>query len=148
MKKSFFVLFLAMVMLFAGCGEEPVVESELPNGNSPITMEPATPLPQTSPTVEQTSLEPLKNTNIQVLTPKAADIEFAVYSEEIFCIYSGYYSEESCKYGYMRADGTEITQYMYDYAYPFNEGLACVRLDGKYGFIDRDGNTALPFIYD
>ena len=41
---------------------------------------------------------------------------------------------------------------MYDYAGDFNEGLACVGIgeedDMKYGYIDRRGNTVIPFIYD
>ena len=30
----------------------------------------------------------------------------------------------------------------------FSEGLASVKKDGKYGFIDTSGNTKIPFIYD
>nr|MDE6640032.1 WG repeat-containing protein [Acetatifactor sp.] len=37
---------------------------------------------------------------------------------------------------------------IYEQAAPFSEGLACVYLDGKYGFIGKDGETELPFIYD
>ena len=37
---------------------------------------------------------------------------------------------------------------MYEEAMPFSEGLACARLDGKYGYIGKDGETVLPFIYD
>ena len=85
--------------------------------------------------------EPKKNTNLRILTPQAENIDFALYSEGIFIICCGYY-------GFMRSDGTEITEYIYDYAYPFSEGLACVRIDGKYGFIDTSGAVALPLIYD
>lgn len=78
-----------------------------------------------------------------VTTPSfTKNIEFAFDSEGIYCIYNGE------KYGYMTNDGTEITEYIYDYATPFSEGLACVLKDGKYGFINKEGEIALPFIYD
>lgn len=78
-----------------------------------------------------------------VARPSSTDtIEFAFDSEGIYCIYNGE------KYGYMTNGGTEITEYIYDYATPFSEGLACVVKDGKYGFIDKEGATVLPFIYD
>ena len=79
----------------------------------------------------------------QIFTPVfAEDIDFALFSEGVFCIFG------DGKYGFMNEAGVEITSYIYDYAYPFSEGLACVYRDEKYGFIDKDGNEALPAIYD
>ena len=78
-----------------------------------------------------------------LITPKSTKtIEFAIESEDIFCIYDG------DNYGYIKMDDQEITGYIYEMAYPFSEGLACVRLEGKYGYIDDKGETVLPFIYD
>lgn len=78
-----------------------------------------------------------------LLTPAlTGNIEFAIDSEDIFCIYDGE------KYGYLKKDGTEITDYIYDMAFPFSEGLACVMKDGKYGFIDDNGEEVLPCIYE
>lgn len=71
-----------------------------------------------------------------------SNIDFAIESEDIFCIYNGE------KYGYMKESGEEITDYIYESAFPFTEGLACVILDGKYGVIDTDGKEVIPFIYD
>ena len=34
------------------------------------------------------------------------------------------------------------------YVYGFSEGLAKVELDGKWGYIDKDGNEVLPLKYD
>lgn len=36
----------------------------------------------------------------------------------------------------------------YDTAWTFAEGLASVKLDGKYGFIDFTGNEVIPLKYD
>jgi hypothetical protein len=36
----------------------------------------------------------------------------------------------------------------YDWASEFHEGRAKVELNGKYGFIDSDGNKVAPLIYD
>lgn len=78
-----------------------------------------------------------------LLTPTlTSNIEFALKSEEIFCIYDGQ------KYGFMKQTGEEITDYIYDMAYPFSEGFACVMMNGKYGFIDTDGQEVIPFIYE
>lgn len=45
-----------------------------------------------------------------------------------------------------------VIPYMYDFAWDFNEGLACVGIgekgDMKYGYIDRRGNIVIPLIYD
>jgi len=37
----------------------------------------------------------------------------------------------------------KVTKFMlkYDYAYNFSEGLARVKLNGKYGYIDKQGNS-------
>jgi hypothetical protein len=36
----------------------------------------------------------------------------------------------------------------YDFASPFSEGLARVELNGKYGFVDREGKEIIPVKYD
>ena len=78
-----------------------------------------------------------------LITPTLTkQIDFAIESEDIFCIYNGE------KYGYMTQSGQEITDYIYDVAFPFSEGLACVNRNGKYGFIDTDGNETIPLIYE
>ena len=76
------------------------------------------------------------------ISPKGEEIEWAIYSEGVYCYGNG----SLC--GYLSEDGEEITPCIYSEAAPFSEGLACVRLDGKYGYIGKDGETVLPFIYD
>ena len=44
-------------------------------------------------------------------------------------------------------NGREVIPLRYDFAYPFSEGLAGVRLNGRYGFIDKAGNEIIPFKY-
>ena len=36
----------------------------------------------------------------------------------------------------------------YDYTGDFREGLAAVKLNGKYGFINKSGNVVIPLKYD
>ena len=74
--------------------------------------------------------------------PKEAQADMVMYSEDCYCIYNG------SRYGFLSADGEEITPFLYDQAAPFSEGLACVSHHGKYGFIGRDGRTKIPFLYD
>lgn len=77
-----------------------------------------------------------------LITPASiSNIELALYSEDIFCIYDGEY------YGYIDRTGNEITGFVYDMAYPFSEGLACAMIDGIYGFVDVNGEVAIPFNY-
>lgn len=95
------------------------------------------------PVAEETTRETEETPYPLLLTPKGTkNIEFAIESEDIFCIYNGE------KYGYLKKNGEEITEYIYDAAYPFSEGLACVMINGKYGFINEKGEEALPLIYE
>ncbi len=43
---------------------------------------------------------------------------------------------------------TEVIPCQYDNARSFSEGLAAVEKDGRWGFIDKEGNEVIPFIYD
>ena len=55
------------------------------------------------------------------------------------------------KYGYRdKNTGKMVVPCKYDFAYSFYYGveLACVRLNGKYGFIDKTGKEAIPLQYD
>lgn len=36
----------------------------------------------------------------------------------------------------------------FDYVYDFEEGLALVVKDGKYGFVNKKGDIVIPLIYD
>ena len=43
------------------------------------------------------------------------------------------------KYGFINEEGKEITPLKYDYANSFEKGGGVVKLDGKIGFINRNG---------
>ena len=76
-------------------------------------------------------------------------VDYVIDSEGIYCIYvDDVHVGEGDRYGFLTDTGEEITPFVYEEASPFNEGLACVCMDGKYGFIDKSGSTALEFIYD
>jgi len=41
-----------------------------------------------------------------------------------------------------------ITKFIYDNATKFHDGLACVFIDSKYGYINKKGEIVVPIIYD
>ncbi|MBE6214654.1 MAG: WG repeat-containing protein [Bacteroidales bacterium] len=50
------------------------------------------------------------------------------------------------KYGFVQ-NGNVVIPYIYEYASDFNDGLAVVCKSSKFGFIDRTGQTVIPFEY-
>ena len=44
-------------------------------------------------------------------------------------------------------ESKEIIPLQYDDAYSFSEGLAAVKKDELWGYIDKNGNEILPFKY-
>ena len=53
------------------------------------------------------------------------------------------------KYGYVDSKtGKEVIPFKYDYAEPFSEGMAKVKLNYKYGYIDITGKEVIPCKYD
>lgn len=51
------------------------------------------------------------------------------------------------KCGFVNETGKEIIKPIYEDAKDFSEGLAPVKLDGKWGFIDKAGQVVIPFQY-
>ncbi len=57
--------------------------------------------------------------------------------------------ENQGKYGYRdKATGKEIIPCIYDAGFNFFDGLAEVKKDGLYGFVDKIGKEVIPCIYD
>lgn len=56
------------------------------------------------------------------------------------------------KWGYIDRLHRVVVPHIYDLAWDFNDGLACVGVEdnngGKYGYIDRHGDIVIPLIYD
>jgi WG containing repeat len=52
------------------------------------------------------------------------------------------------KYAYLRADGSPLTAFRFDWAEAFTEGLAAVRVDGRVGFINSQGKEIIPGQFD
>ena len=50
--------------------------------------------------------------------------------------------------GYIDEQGEVALPFIYEYAYPFIDGYAVVKSQGKWGMIDRDGHVTVPFAYD
>lgn len=83
-----------------------------------------------------------EDTSFCLISPEGEQIEWAIYSEGIYCYSNG------SRWGYLSESGEEITPCIYETSAPFSEGLACVRLNGKYGYIGRDGKEVIPFQFD
>ncbi|MCP3896347.1 WG repeat-containing protein, partial [Moraxella sp.] len=45
-------------------------------------------------------------------------------------------------------DIPDVYGYDYNYIDCLSEGIAWVRKDGKYGFVDKTGKVVIPLIYD
>ena len=59
------------------------------------------------------------------------------------------YKDSNEKYGYkLKTTGEILIPAKYDYAWPFREGLAHVRSNGKFGFVDKLGKEVIPLKYD
>lgn len=52
------------------------------------------------------------------------------------------------KGGYINFDLVEICKPKYDMVYPFRNGFGCVKLYGRYGFVDVNGNEICEIKYD
>ena len=50
--------------------------------------------------------------------------------------------------GYIDEQGEVALPFIYEYAYPFIDGYAVVKSQGKWGMIDRNGRVMVPFKYD
>ena len=48
----------------------------------------------------------------------------------------------------LEASNPYIEKLHYDYVGSFRHGLACVRLDNKWGYVDQIGTLIIPFIYE
>lgn len=54
---------------------------------------------------------------------------------------------KNSKFGYISSAGKAKTEYIYEEAGEFKEGLARVCLNGNYGYINLEGKIAVNFIY-
>lgn len=137
-------LLLAMLLGMTACGEAAQGSQEETRQNTAQRTE-----------EESEQAEPGEETGaavgsvypILVKTDNAPFIEYVTESEGIYCVY-GHQSQQDSYYGFLTETGEAVTPFIYPEATPFNEGLACVYLDGKYGYIDKSGETVLPFVYD
>ena len=73
---------------------------------------------------------------------KATETERIAEDDAKYHIFS-----ENWKYGYKKDDVVVIPA-IYDDAMDFSEGLAGVKLNGKWGFIDKTGKEVIPIKFD
>lgn len=77
-------------------------------------------------------------------------IEIKYLAAGDFCEGLAWVRSEHIGYECINESGVTIIPNIYelDYERDFTEGLACVKLNDKYGYIDKLGNVVIPFIYD
>jgi hypothetical protein len=51
------------------------------------------------------------------------------------------------KWGYINAEGKQVVECKFDYAYSFSGGLAMVKLNGKYSDYDMDSHSSITSYY-
>ena len=56
--------------------------------------------------------------------------------------------QESGLYGYMDKEGRRVVGFVYEDARPFSEGLAAVKTEEGWGFINDSGEVVIPFGFD
>jgi len=104
MKKYLIVALTVMIaVVLTSCSKKPVVtEDELPKIPESTSMAPSyTPYPIPTPAAPAPSDESITHTSFHALTPTLTDdIDFAVYSEGVFCIFRRYDEDldKSAKY--------------------------------------------------
>lgn len=63
--------------------------------------------------------------------------------------YENYYqTDDDILFAYVSPDGTLLTNYQFDNATGFSDGLAACSENGKWGYVDESGNKVTDFIYD
>lgn len=51
------------------------------------------------------------------------------------------------KFGFINSDGEIVIEPIYEEAHSFSEGFASVKLNGNWGYVDRNGQPITPFKY-
>jgi hypothetical protein len=54
-----------------------------------------------------------------------------------------FYSAANDRYGYKNEKGMVVTEPKYELAYPLEEGMAAVRMNGLYGYVDKFGREVV-----
>lgn len=71
------------------------------------------------------------------------------FTDDGYDVYAEFTDDDLGKYGYYNKENLEITiAPTYDKAFNFYEKLSAVKLDGKAGYIDLEGNIAVPFDFE
>lgn len=73
---------------------------------------------------------------------------FNTYSQSNFLVVEQPVGINKYKVGYIDINGKTAIPFKYDYAYNFNNGLAVVKLNDKYGVINEKDNTVIPLEYN
>ena len=89
----------------------------------------------------------LQDLGLDLSTPQSFSLD-GVISEQHDRFYDLKQETLSPLYAYVGTDGQLITDFSYELAEDFSEGLAACSKDGKWGYIDENGQTVIDFVYD
>lgn len=137
------LLLMILISLVSGCNtENPTEVQALQSTEEPETTTGLS--DQADPFTDKKKASPPEQSELPIIfeIPDLEHTGHVVISEEGYLVYNGTY------YHYFSETGREIGSGRYHTASPFQEGLACAEQDGKYGFIDQNGDAAIPFTYD
>ena len=66
------------------------------------------------------------------------------FNDDCLCVEKG----ENRRCGFIKSDGTLLTEFIYESGRAFSEGFAVVKRNGKYGFINQKGMEVISCKYD
>lgn len=96
--------------------------------------------PKPTPKRETTQSVPLKKEPINIkpqknTPPSSNPVDFKL-------------NRNGNKWGYIDNSDNLVIEHLFDDAFPFSEGLACVKINGKKGFINNKGEVVIECIFD
>lgn len=85
-------------------------------------------------------------TPLPTTSPSSLDTDSSAADIALTDRYEYFYDSSTGKYGF-KHNGTIVIPARYDLAGSFSEGLAGVKINGKWGFIDKSGTLVIPAKY-
>lgn len=111
-----------------------IVEADQQVSNLPVWVQPVT-------KTDSVEISQPITTDTEITTNK---LEEHLRGEDLV-----YYKASEFKYGYKdRSTGKTVLKPIYNLAFAFNNGLAQVMIDNKWGYIDIEGNIVVPIKYE
>lgn len=89
-----------------------------------------------------------EGTNLDITQSQVLSLDDPAAQDTIDLYFAIDQSAQNTPYAYVDTEGRLITDFVYDMAEDFSEGLAACRQNGKWGYIDASGQPVTEFVYD